>query len=496
MHVHDEPAPDAPAMCSLEAAFPLAFAVLAHGNLDHLARLVARLSECPNDTVVVHLDRRMAKSLRRHFKERFSNSSNVLYAPSRRCYWGGWSLVDASFRCIDCLADSARPFKYLSLLSGTDYPIRSIDEFREYLSSRNGVEFIEAYNIAWEDFIKCGFTTGRYEYVFPFARDVFHPLLFSVWQAVLETLDIRRCLPSWVLPYGGSQWWTLTAEAVDYLRQTTIRRRVKAVFGKAFVPDEHVFQIALMASPFRAQVAHDNLRYVLPSPAGGPNWLYPADMAQALDSGQFFARKIAPEHSLTMTALADSATRTWGCETFPNGMAPSSGKEQYPPPSLLKRVLASAYWKLSRKKPRTRTGLSLADLPLRGHGRRIVIVAMELAEQAEQLAQFHRHSCRTCCIRLDKAAANELFPAEMADGVYFTVVRGVEDITSIGPSPLPGPTEIYLDLCIGDSRQTKNKMIDELLHTGFMFDSSLRDQRFLRFVERPQKRGPIWISWI
>jgi hypothetical protein len=103
-----------------------------------------------------------------------------------------------------------------------------------------------------------------------------------------------RKLPSGVVPFGGSQWWTLSRKALEYVEA---KRRDDSRFirflGNSFIPDECFMQTILGNSRFASDIVQDDLRFAIwdrPEPPF-PAVLKRADLPMLAASSKHFARK-------------------------------------------------------------------------------------------------------------------------------------------------------------------------------------------------------------
>ncbi len=293
-----EPQGDLPA-----ERFPLAYVILAHDNFGTLEELIGRLSASEADTVVVHLDRRVRRSSLNLLRARFADRPNVHIISVRRCRWGGISLVEATIAGLTTLRQTKRAYEYVSLLSGIDFPIKRSRDLRWFLAASGRSEFIEAYDFYLERWIITGIYAERFEYWFPFARSGFLSKPFKIWYHLVQLLDIRRPPPPGVVPYSGSQWWTLTREAVHWLLDSELSRTLLRRLRSSFVPDETYFSTLVMASPMSGNVASRNLRYVKWKRSGTPKTLDGRDAVGLARSEAFFARKIVKRHDRKLFEL-------------------------------------------------------------------------------------------------------------------------------------------------------------------------------------------------
>jgi hypothetical protein len=111
---------------------------------------------------------------------------------------------------------------------------------------------------------------------------------------VLFRLPGERKLPHDLRPYGGSQWWCLSKDAVQFLAEFADREpRLLAFCRQSFIPDECYVQTALSNSPLADCIFGNDLRVVVwdrPTPPY-PAVLTMQDLDMLLGSKQLFARK-------------------------------------------------------------------------------------------------------------------------------------------------------------------------------------------------------------
>jgi hypothetical protein len=280
----------------------VAYLILAHRNPDQLRRLVDRLE--PDAPVFVHFDARAPRRMFARAERLLSSCSNVRFVPRHRCYWGSFNIVRATLECIHALVESGVEYDYATLLSGQHYPLRDAEGIRAFLSERRGAEFIEAFPLdlpnRWTDH------SGRFQ---SRARvHGFHLRVRSRWL----TLPVRRRFPEGVVPHGGSQWWSLTRDCLDFVHRFSIERAdVLRYFRRVFIPDESYFQTVVAASPFADRAAGDDLTFAIwdrPVPPY-PATLATRDLDSLSSSEKLFARKFDMTVDAAVLDLIDSRVK-------------------------------------------------------------------------------------------------------------------------------------------------------------------------------------------
>lgn len=256
----------------------LAYLILAHANPAHLARLIARLS-ADDVWFYVHLDSKTDAA-------QFANVVHPRLVYSQRrvdCAWGDISLVEATLAVAREALDSGRPHEYFVLLSGACYPLHRPAAIDAFLTANRGRQFIEAFPMPDPAHGKPIERLTKY-WIRKSA-----PLAGTKWrvQRLLNKVVVRDYVKGLdgAAPMAGSQWWSLSREAlayvVDFVRD---HPRFYDFCRHTDCPDEFVFQTVLWQSPFRASISH-SLSYT--------RWVAGGRGPQDIDDGDL-ARFAAP----------------------------------------------------------------------------------------------------------------------------------------------------------------------------------------------------------
>ena len=192
----------------------LAYLILGHAAPAQMIRAIERLR--PSAAVfVVHIDARAGQDVYGAMEAYALQHGDVLLTPRHRCYWGGSGLVEAELACIRTLLASGRTFDYAVLLSGQDYPIKTSEQISTFFEAHAGEELIEAFPLRQPN--RWTAQRGRFQAL---AR-VLH-WTFSLRSRTFHLALKRRFYAGWE-PFGGSQWWALSAAALrwidSYLRE-------------------------------------------------------------------------------------------------------------------------------------------------------------------------------------------------------------------------------------------------------------------------------------
>lgn len=270
----------------------IAFVVIAHQNPKNVARL-ARLLVGGDSVVAIHYD---ANSDAAEFAELQLElgdiASRILWPKRERVAWGEWSIVQATLNALEAIAALKDKPDFVHLLSGSDYPIRPIADFRDYLSRHADKEFIECVDMAADNWVKGGLGHERYEYRHWFNWKA-HPDLFDKSWRLQQKFGLKRQFPAEFRPHLGSQWWTLSWAAIEDVLAASHNPRIKAFFKSVWIPDEMFIQ-SIVGTTRAGSTLASNLTLYQFTRMGVPA-VYCNDHARYLARQPFFfARKISP----------------------------------------------------------------------------------------------------------------------------------------------------------------------------------------------------------
>lgn len=289
----------------------IAFLLLAHEHPSLCARLAARLLE-DGDAVFLHLDAKSDDGFRAAFEERLGDrSTQVRWVQRVSVAWGDWSMIEATLSGLRAIgqARETERIDYVYLLSGADYPTRSLSALRAYLQRNPDRDFIEHKPADTTDWVAGGFQRERYQYRHWWSwRE--HPRLFSLNAELQKRLGLKRRFPEGLTPHMGSQWWVLRWSSCERVLETLERDGSLARFFRTtVVPDELFFQ-SLVASWFPGDAVEDrHLTLYEFTEEGVPVVYYDGHEDFLAQQPFFFARKLSPRASRLRDALDQSTRR-------------------------------------------------------------------------------------------------------------------------------------------------------------------------------------------
>ncbi len=262
-----------------------AFLIQVHRDLEQIKVLADDLVGVSQCDVYLHVDAKQ-QMLHQQLAKHYGNNPRItLIDPRESVYWGGFSQVKATLKLLENAVK--HNYDYFSLISGQDYPIRSIEQFNAFLATNHGSEFIEARqrNNTW----RVKLTHNRVN------QPKFRKYRYYRYYALLLSLINYR--PKQYINqykiYFGSSWFTLSQNAVNHIIDFVSHNPgFVQDFETSTCGDEHFFQTILMNSQFKSKIANDNLRFIkFKLRSNSPEILSTKDLEEMLKSDKFFARK-------------------------------------------------------------------------------------------------------------------------------------------------------------------------------------------------------------
>lgn len=205
------------------------YIILVHKNPEQLRRLVGKLNTT-NSFFYIHVDKNVEI---KPFIIELSIIKNACFLENReKGTWGDVGIVKATINALQQITKEQRT-GYCVLLSGQDYPIKSNAKIEAFLSKNYGTNFIETFPIPIEDWSEGGLeriqhykfnlSDKRLDYILLpsiLSKDFYKQLKQNLRRikALLKRKIIpfsilrKRNFPSYIKPFGGSQWWAIPIE--------------------------------------------------------------------------------------------------------------------------------------------------------------------------------------------------------------------------------------------------------------------------------------------
>jgi len=267
----------------------LAYIISAYKYPRQLIRLVHRLNT-DSTSFFIHIDRKTDDHVYLEIVNGLSHFAHVHFLKRHKCDWGGFGHVAATLEGISEIFRTATSFDYAILLTGQDYPIKPTEYIDRFLEEHKGTLFLEFFALPNDEWKNRGIVGGL-ERIESWHWRVFNRHFYFPPGC---NFPIKRQFPEGFRPFGGSSYWCLPRECIEYIYRMTSRNRAFVDFFKYVdVPDEIFFQTIILNSPFEPMLVNDDLRYIewKNLDAGGPAILRKNDFQKLASSPKLFARK-------------------------------------------------------------------------------------------------------------------------------------------------------------------------------------------------------------
>lgn len=279
----------------------IAHIILAHKLPEQLVRIVHKLNNDKAD-FFIHVDKKTDKKIYKEIFDALSGHKNVHFLKRHKSDWGAFGIVSATLEGIQEVLAQEKQYDYVNLITGQDYPIKSNQQIEKILQENLGKSFVEYFplpskrwkgeNEGMDRLTHWYFTWRGRRTSFTNRKPFLSPRMNKWWSTIVTALKLRPKPPKDIKFFGGSAYWTLTQECVEYI-DTYARNNHKIMnfFRHIMIPDEIFFQTILLNSDHKEHIVQDNLRYILWSDDPHPEMLQKKHFKELMSTDKLFARK-------------------------------------------------------------------------------------------------------------------------------------------------------------------------------------------------------------
>lgn len=288
-----------------------AILITAYKNFEHLNKLVNYFDS--GYSVYIHIDKRSALDAdERLLSEKHQNVYFI--SQEYKVKWGGINHLLA----ILLLAKEALKNKdntVFHLITGHDYPIKSLSEFEEFGRANRYKDFMEYHPLPYSPWPEGGLDRlSRYNlYDLIDGRAGLGKRFIQGFSKVQKMLGFKRKFYfGFPKLYGGSTYWTLRRESLEYVfRYMEENSKFLPRFKYSFCAEEIFFQTILLNSPLKDNIVRYNMRFIVWEVRNGnfPANLDESDYEDILKSDALFARKFEYPVSEKLLSRVESHVR-------------------------------------------------------------------------------------------------------------------------------------------------------------------------------------------
>lgn len=280
-----------------------AFLIIAHGNWELLRRLIRKLDHQNND-IYLHIDKKISFSSNvKDLLIHNVSSSNLFFTERIRISWGGYSVVKCELLMLKS-AFQENKYRYFHIMSGVDFPIKSMDIIHQYFIQNDGKEFVDLELNEWTKQ-----TIDQIRYYHPLheligrcgsRKNLFYLLEYYLLKIQsLFRIDRRKKYPNMRF-YKASNWCSITDDFVKYILSK--EKWIQKSFGMTKCSDE-IFIPTLLFNSIFASRQNTSMRLI--DWSRGTPYIFTIDELEEIkNSENLFIRKVGLSNE-KQSALVD-----------------------------------------------------------------------------------------------------------------------------------------------------------------------------------------------
>jgi len=225
---------------------------------------------------LIHIDRKAKAEITEEIQLFLVQFPNVYLLESMNIVSGGFSMIQAELNAMEFLLNVNQDWDYFINLSGEDFPLKSQNIIRKFLTLNNGRNYLFYYD---QKFYRPD-TLKR-------VQNHFTELTHKI-----SSLIYKRSFMKGVIPYIGGKWFIFTRETCSFMTNNKRVMDFEDYYLHTFLPAESFFQTVLMNTAFKDIIVNDDKRAVIEKVFFNKKQ-FTKDFIDSLRTGnQLFIRKI------------------------------------------------------------------------------------------------------------------------------------------------------------------------------------------------------------
>ncbi|WP_248876755.1 beta-1,6-N-acetylglucosaminyltransferase [Epilithonimonas zeae] len=238
---------------------------------------------------LIHIDRKAKEEFTEEIQQYLIHFPNVYILESMNIVAGGFSIIQAELNAMEYLLNVTAEWDYFINLSGEDYPLKSQNIIRQFLTANNGRNYLFYYD---QKFYRPD-TLKRIQNHF---TELSHKI---------SSLIYRRTFMEGVTPYIGGKWFIFTRETCSFLTNNKRVMDFEDYYLHTLLPAESFFQTVLMNTVFKDIVVNDDKRASIEKIIFNKNSYHTSFIESLKKRNQLFIRKIDNDTNQTILKYID-----------------------------------------------------------------------------------------------------------------------------------------------------------------------------------------------
>lgn len=196
---------------------------------------------------LIHIDRKAKEEFTDEIQMFLTKFPNVYILESINIVSGGFSMIQIELDAMEFLLNVSQEWDYFVNLSGEDYPLKSQNIIRKFLTANNGRNYLFYYD---QKFYRPD-TLKR-------IQNHFTELSYKI-----SSLIYKREFMKGVTPYIGGKWVIFSRDTCAFLSNNKRVMNFEDYYLHTFLPAESFFQTVLMNTSFTDLIVNDDKRAVI-----------------------------------------------------------------------------------------------------------------------------------------------------------------------------------------------------------------------------------------
>ncbi|UOU98442.1 beta-1,6-N-acetylglucosaminyltransferase [Chryseobacterium daecheongense] len=253
----------------------IAYFIMVHHKPERFKAMFAKIYT-RDQFYLVHIDRKAGEEITDEIQLYLVQFPNVYILESMNIVSGGFSMIQAELNAMEFLLNVSDDWDYFVNLSGEDYPLKSQDIIRQFLTINNGRNYLFYYDQKFHrpDTLK---------------RIQNH---FTELSLKISSFIYKREFMKDVIPYIGGKWVIFTRETCAFLTHNKRVMDFEDYYLHTFLPAESFFQTVLMNTSFNEVIVNDDKRAVIEKPIFNKKQNTDSFIAYLKSSNHLFIRKV------------------------------------------------------------------------------------------------------------------------------------------------------------------------------------------------------------
>ncbi|PQA97243.1 glycosyl transferase [Chryseobacterium shigense] len=202
---------------------------------------------------LIHIDRKAKDEITDEIQMYLVRFPNVYILESINIVSGGFSMIQAELDAMEFLLNVSQEWDYFVNLSGEDYPLKSQNVIRQFLTLNKGRNYLFYYD---QKFYRPD-TLQR-------IQNHFTELSYKI-----SSLIYKREFMKDVTPYIGGKWVIFTRDTCAFLANNKKVMNFEDYYLHTLLPAESFFQTVLMNTSFNDLIVNDDKRAIIEKPIFG-----------------------------------------------------------------------------------------------------------------------------------------------------------------------------------------------------------------------------------